>query len=44
MVGEAEEERDRKAWQTVGEAQASSAVLCVEGVLNSLSKEEGQAK
>lgn len=37
-----ERERAREAWQTVGEAEASSAVLCAEGALNSLSKGEGE--
>lgn len=33
-------ESGREAWQTVGEAEASSAVLCAEGALSSLSKGE----
>lgn len=37
-----ESKREREAWLTVGEAEASSAVLCAEGVLNSLSKGEGE--
>lgn len=40
MVGETR----REAWQSVGEAEASSAVLCAEGVLNILSKGEGERK
>lgn len=44
VVGEAEGAREREAWQTVGEAEASSAVLCVEGALNSLSKGGGEGR
>lgn len=44
VVGETDGEQEREAWQTVGEAEASSAVLCAEGALNSLSKGEGERR
>lgn len=46
MVREAEgeREREREAWQTVGEAEASSAVLCVDRVLSSLLKGERKGR
>lgn len=36
--GGLKERVEREAWQTVGEAEASSAVLCAEGAFNSLSE------